>query len=78
MKIDKSTRFLIVGLGLLGGSYAKALKKQGFSVENLIENSLQSDKVYKEYYKLLQNGCHTLDIDQCPDLGPVLMALAAA
>ena len=33
MKIDKSTRFLIVGLGLLGGSYAKALKKQGFSVE---------------------------------------------
>ena len=33
MKIDKNTRFLIVGLGLLGGSYAKALKKQGFSVE---------------------------------------------
>ena len=33
MKIDKDTRFFIVGLGLLGGSYAKALKKQGFSVE---------------------------------------------
>ena len=33
MKIDKDTRFLIVGLGLLGGSYAKALKKQSFSVE---------------------------------------------
>lgn len=33
MKIDKSTRFLIVGLGLLGGSYAKALKKQGYKVE---------------------------------------------
>jgi len=33
MKIDKSTRFLIVGLGLLGGSYAKALKKQGYTVE---------------------------------------------
>ena len=33
MKIDQDTRFLIVGLGLLGGSYAKALKKQGFSVE---------------------------------------------
>ena len=33
MKIDKSTRFLIVGLGLLGGSYAKALKKQGFLVD---------------------------------------------
>lgn len=33
MKIDKSIRFLIVGLGLLGGSYAKALKKQGYTVE---------------------------------------------
>lgn len=33
MKIDKSTRFLMVGLGLLGGSYAKALKKQGYTVE---------------------------------------------
>lgn len=33
MKLDKTTRFLIVGLGLLGGSYAKALKKQGCTVE---------------------------------------------
>lgn len=33
MKLDKNTRFLIVGLGLLGGSYAKALKKQGCTVE---------------------------------------------
>ncbi len=33
MKIDRNTRFLIVGLGLLGGSYAKALKKQGCTVE---------------------------------------------
>ena len=33
MTIDKNTRFLIVGLGLLGGSYAKALKKQGCTVE---------------------------------------------
>lgn len=54
------------------------LLKGAVSVGNLIENSLQSDKIYKEYYKLLQNSCPTLDIDQCPDLGPVLMALAAA
>lgn len=33
MKIGNDTRFLIVGLGLLGGSYAKALKKQGYTVE---------------------------------------------
>lgn len=33
MKINKDTKFLIVGLGLIGGSYAKALKKQGYHVE---------------------------------------------
>lgn len=33
MKLDKTTRFLVVGLGLLGGSYAKSLKKQGCTVE---------------------------------------------
>ena len=47
-------------------------------VTGLKTDSLQGDKIYKEYYKRLQQGCPTLDIDQCPDLGPVLMALAAA
>lgn len=34
MKLNKNadTTFLIVGLGLLGGSYAKALKKKGYTV----------------------------------------------
>lgn len=32
MKIDKSTRILIVGLGLIGGSYAEALVDKGFEV----------------------------------------------
>ncbi len=32
MTLDKSTRILIIGLGLLGGSYAKALKSQGYRV----------------------------------------------
>ncbi len=30
--IETNQKFLIVGLGLLGGSYAKALKKKGYSV----------------------------------------------
>ena len=33
MKDD--TRFLIIGLGLLGGSYAQGLKKKGFHVSAL-------------------------------------------
>lgn len=32
MKLDKSLNILIVGLGLLGGSYAMALKKQGYKI----------------------------------------------
>lgn len=32
MKLGKDTRILIVGLGLMGGSYAIALKKKGYSV----------------------------------------------
>ncbi len=37
-KIPESTRFLIIGLGLMGGSYARALKKQGFYVEAIDKN----------------------------------------
>ncbi len=32
MKIDKNTNILIIGLGLMGGSYASALSKQGYKV----------------------------------------------
>lgn len=32
MKLDQSTKFLIVGLGQLGGAYAQALSAQGFTV----------------------------------------------
>ena len=33
MKLDRSTSILIVGLGLLGGSYARALTKKGYRVD---------------------------------------------
>lgn len=33
MKLDKSLNILIIGLGLLGGSYAISLKRQGYKVE---------------------------------------------
>ena len=32
MIVDVSKKILIVGLGLLGGSYAKALKRFGFHI----------------------------------------------
>ena len=32
MKLDKNTKILIIGLGVIGGSYAKALSDEGYSV----------------------------------------------
>ena len=37
-KIDESKKFLIVGFGLIGGSYAMALKKKGFYVSAITKN----------------------------------------
>ena len=33
MKLDKQTKILIIGLGVMGGSYAKALSDKGYSVK---------------------------------------------
>ena len=35
MILDKSKKILIIGLGLMGGSYAKALSKKGYHIEAL-------------------------------------------
>ncbi len=39
MKITKDSKVLIVGLGLMGGSYAKALTKRGYKVTAISDNS---------------------------------------
>ncbi|MCR5154321.1 MAG: 3-phosphoshikimate 1-carboxyvinyltransferase [Lachnospiraceae bacterium] len=44
----------------------------------LKEDSLQGDRIYKKLFKELSCGYTKIDISSCPDLGPVLMALAAA
>ncbi len=45
-------------------------------VKGLLENSLQGDRVYKEYFRKLSEGNPTLDVSDCPDLAPILMTLA--
>ena len=49
----------------------------GIPVKGLDENSLQGDRVCREYFKALDAGFAELDISNCPDLGPVLFAYAA-
>jgi 3-phosphoshikimate 1-carboxyvinyltransferase len=46
-------------------------------VDGLFEPSLQGDAVYREYYKRLSRGFDTFDLTDCPDLAPILFALAS-
>ncbi len=48
------------------------------NVTGLDGDSLQGDKIYKEYFKKLSDGYAELDVSDCPDLAPMLMALACA
>ncbi len=48
------------------------------TISGLDENSLQGDRVYRHYFDLLQRGTPTINIADCPDLGPILFAVAAA
>lgn len=66
---DYSNAAFLDAFNLIGGNVL---------VKGLDENSLQGDKVYKKFFRELVNGCPTLDIADCPDLGPILMAVAAA
>ncbi len=66
---DYSNAAFLDALNYLGGFV---------DVQGLKEDSLQGDKIYKEYFPLLESSSPTLDISDCPDLGPVLFALAAA
>ncbi len=47
-------------------------------VNGLYDHSLQGDRVYRQMFEQLVKTCPTLDISDCPDLGPVLFAVAAS
>ena len=47
------------------------------TVEGLDENTLQGDRIYKILYEKIKHRGGTVDISDCPDLGPVLFAVAA-
>lgn len=70
--------------GTIEGDYSNAAFLDAFrhlgshiEIENLKPDSLQGDKVYSDYFEQIVTGTPTLDISDCPDLGPVLFALAA-
>ncbi len=54
MTINKNTKFLIVGLGLLGGSYAKGLTEKGYYVEAITKNP--EDISYALSHNMIKEG----------------------
>ncbi|MBE6776357.1 MAG: prephenate dehydrogenase [Ruminococcaceae bacterium] len=59
MTINKNTRFLIIGLGLLGGSYAGGLTGKGYYVEAITKE--EKDAEYALEHKLVQKAATTID-----------------
>ena len=62
-----------------GAAFIEAFNHLGgrVIVHGLNEKSLQGDRMYKEHFKALDRGFATVDIEDCPDLGPILFAMAA-
>lgn len=70
--------------GKIEGDYSNAAFLEAFNclgsavrVENLNPGSLQGDRVYRGYFEALSEQMPTIDLSDCPDLGPILFALAA-
>jgi len=70
--------------GKIEGDFSNAAFLDAFNylgsqiqIQNLNPKSLQGDRVYADYFSKISKGTPTLDISDCPDLGPVLFALAA-
>ena len=59
MIIDSSKKILIVGLGLLGGSYAMALKRKGYSVSAITLEQRSID--YALEHNLIDEGSTEID-----------------
>ena len=62
-----------------GAAFLEAFNHIGGQVEirGMNENSPQGDRVCKELFKRLDSGFAEINIESCPDLAPILFAVAA-
>jgi len=73
MLVDVSKRILIVGLGLLGGSYAKALKRFGFHISAITRDQSSIDYAIKN--SIIDEGSTELDARIIGEADLVIFAL---
>lgn len=64
---DWSNSAFLEAFNLIGGNV---------TLKGMNEESYQGDKVYRKFFRELKDGTPTLDITDCPDLGPVLISCA--
>ncbi len=65
---DCSNAAFLEAFNLLGGDV---------KVNGLSDETKQGDRVYREFFRRLEAGERQFDLSDCPDLGPVMMAVAA-
>ena len=73
MKIDKNTKFLIVGLGVIGGGYAKALTKAGYTVDAFTKKA--SDVMYAKEHGICRKVTTIVDKSMIQDADMIIFAL---
>lgn len=73
MIVDISKKILIVGLGLLGGSYAKALKRFGFKISAITKDQSSIDYAIKE--NIIDEGSTDINEKLIGDADLVIFAL---
>ena len=73
MIVDVNKKILIVGLGLLGGSYAKALKRFGFHISSITREQSSIDYAIQE--GIIDEGSIELDENMIGKADLVIFAL---
>lgn len=73
MIVDISQKILIIGLGLMGGSYAKALKRYGFHISAITKEQSSIDYAIQE--ELIDEGSTELDTRIIGEADLVIFAL---
>lgn len=73
MKLNKDMKILIVGLGLIGGSYAEALSKKGYEVEAIDQKQEAIDFALRKGY--IASGKTSVDKDYVGKFDIVVFAL---
>ena len=73
MMLDTSKNILIVGLGLIGGSYAKALRKLGFKISAITLK--QEDIDYAIDNKIISHGTNEVSKEYVEQFDVIIFAL---